>query len=152
MFPEFTRRQWTPEDDISPEQTEYATSLRIPLLATSQPRWFYITGIVVGDTLLEEGVMPDENELAAIAERLEEYCSHWYLQSFREAMMGFAPYDIDGGANLAYFIKHCNGGWAYRKRTWCIGPYWMPQRDDPPLSLQQVLDRTRSLRSSTKTS
>ena len=152
MFPEFAGRQWAPEHDISPEQTEYATSLRIPFLATSQPRWFYITGVVVGDTLLEEGIVPDESEITAIAERLEEYRTYWYNQSYRKAMTNFAPYDIDGGANLAYFIKHCNGGWAYRKRTWCIGPYWMPQRDDPPLSLQQVLDRTRSLRSSTKTS
>jgi hypothetical protein len=62
-----------------------------------------------------------------------------YLNQMRE----FAPYDIDNGANLAYFIKWDNGGWGYRKRTWQYGPLFVPTFDAEPESLAQVIDRTR---------
>ncbi|WP_225506610.1 hypothetical protein [Mycolicibacterium fortuitum] len=58
-------------------------------------------------------------------------------------MKEFAPYDIDSSANLGYFIKRPDGGWAYRKRTWERGPQWVPQPPEPTETLQQVLDRTR---------
>lgn len=38
-----------PGDNITAEQTELATILRVPLLTTAYPSWHYITGIVVNE-------------------------------------------------------------------------------------------------------
>ncbi|WP_454232174.1 hypothetical protein [Mycolicibacterium fortuitum] len=151
MFDEYYRRTWGDTDgDISPEQTDLATSLRIPILTTEHPRWNYITGIVVrNDRYFEVGVMPTEDEVRVLAAHLETYCEY-YRQSFRDAMRHFAPFDIDGGANLGYYMKRPDGGWCYTKRTWRSGPSWWPSpwfhrldedREGPPLPLSHVISR-----------
>ena len=129
MFDEYYRRTWEDTDgDISPQQTEFATNLRIPILATSNPRWSYITGIVVCDSrYFTTGIMPTEDEITLVATQLAQY-NTWYRQSFIEAMKHFAPYDIDGGANLGYYLKRPDGQWTYRKRTW----------DSPRFSIKTV--------------
>lgn len=126
MFDEYYRRTWEPENDISPEQTELATSLRVPFLTSEYPRWNYITGIVVrNETYFQVGIVPTDDEVREVAAHLENYCTY-YRQSFRDAMKHFAPYDIDGGANLGWYMKRPDGGWCYRKRTWS-GPQWWPR-------------------------
>lgn len=118
MFDEYYRRTWVDSDgDISDQQTEFATNLRIPILATAYPRWNYITGIVVCDDILNHGIMPIDDEITAVAAQLQDY-STYYQQAFLDAMRQFAPYDIDGGANLGYYLKRPDGWWTYRKRTW----------------------------------
>lgn len=139
-FAEYRRRIWKPSD-ISAEQTERATSLRIPFLSTSSPEWAYITGIVVGGSWIDNGVVPTEAEVEAIAGHLEDYCVRWYRASFREAMREFAPYDIEGAANLGYYMKRPGGGWCYRKKTWDRGPRWLPMADDPAATVEEVIDR-----------
>lgn len=141
MFNEYTNRKWTPGNDISPQQTAHATKLRVPFLTTTQPEESYIIGIVVGGDF--EGLVPTDDEVTLMAERLKEYCTHWYRESFLDTMAQFAPYDIDGSANLGYFIKRGDNSWAYRKRTWSFGPYWVPAYNDEPQTLEQVLDRSR---------
>ena|SRR6478672_11280333 len=135
--------EWIP-DDISHSQTEYATSLRVPLLSTFNPRWYYITGIVVREDsrFPNSGLMPTEEEVGLVADRLQTYCKRWYRESFLQRMRAFAPFDIDGSANLAYFLKRDDGGWAYRKRTWDHGPLWLPLWDAPAESLTDVIART----------
>jgi hypothetical protein len=132
---------------ISPRQTQHATRLRVPILDTFNPGWDYITGIVVQDLEHPEwpnrGQMPTEPEVELVAQHLHEYCARWYGQSYLNRMREFAPYDVDGGANLAYFIKWDNGGWGYRKRTWQYGPLFVPTFDAEPESLARVIDRTR---------
>ena len=131
-----------PHDDISAEQTAIATTLRVPLLATSQPRWSYITGVVVGTgDCPDNGIVPTDSEIRTIADLLEEYCCRWYRTSFRAEMKRRGPFDIDGAANLGYFLKRPIGGWVYRKRTWDRGPYWAP--DGELLSLHEVIGRMR---------
>src|ERR1035437_3194114 len=118
MFDEYYRRTWDGADhDISDQQTEFATSLRIPILATSCPCWNYITGIVVCDDILNHGIMPCEDEISAVAAQLAKY-NTWYRRSFVDAMHHLGPYDIDGGANLGYYLKQPDGWWTYRKTTW----------------------------------
>lgn len=135
-------RDWEPYNDISAEQTAFATALRIPLLATSQPHWSYITGVVVGTgEFPDNGIVPTDAEIRVIADRLEEYCSRWYRTSFRAAMKRRGPFDIDGAANLGYFLKRPSGSWVYRKRTWDRGPYWAPNNE--LLSLHEVIGRMR---------
>ena len=144
MHSDFAGRTWHDTDhDISPEQTEFALQLRIPFLTSPYPRWNYITGIVVGDGFAWPISLPTEEEVTLVANFLKEYNDHWYRQSFVSDMVRFAPYDIDGGANLAYFMKHPHGGWSYRKRTW-QGPEWVPGFNKPPQTLEQVLDSLRS--------
>lgn len=129
MFEEYRNRlPWADTDhDISPQQTAFAAALRVPILSTEYPRWNYITGIVVRDEqYLEVGVMPTEDEITQVATHLESY-SGYYNQAFRDVMREFAPYDIDGGANLGYYIKRPDGGWMFRKRTWSSGAQYWPQ-------------------------
>lgn len=136
MFDEYYRRTWEDTDhDISDKQTEFATSLRIPILATTSPRWNYITGIVVCDNILHHGIMPDEDEIQAVADHLAEY-NKYYRPAFLDAMKAFAPYDIDGGANLGYYSKRPDGWWTYRKRTWSS-----PRFSDKIGELDEVLKR-----------
>lgn len=111
MFDEYYRRTWEDTDhDISKHQTEFATNLRVPILATAWPRWNYITGIVVRESGPDHGIMPTEDEIAAVAAQLQEY-NLYYGQAFIDAMKHFAPYDIDGGANLGYYLKRPDGVW-----------------------------------------
>ena len=145
MYDEYNRRIWDPSDDISPAQTEFATSLRIPLLTSAYPRSSYITGIVIRDEGIGQGIEPTDDEVAAVATRLKEYCDYWYRDSFKRKMERFAPFDIDSGANLGYFTKREDGGWAYRKRTWNRGPSWIPTFDSPIETIQQVIGRTQNL-------
>jgi hypothetical protein len=141
-------RVWEPSGDISGWQTTHARNLRVPILATFNPGWSYITGIVVQEHPQwpdgpNRGQPPTDPEVELVAQRLQEYCAKWYRPSYLNQMREYAPYDIDNGANLAYFIKWDNGGWGYRKRTWEYGPLFVPTFEAEPESLAQVIDRTR---------
>lgn len=129
---------YTPSD-LSPAQTELATSLRIPFLASAHPRWYYVTGIVVSD--LYGGILPADDEVRIVASFDEEYREHWYRDSWKTRMAEFAPYDIDGGAVGRYLIKYKHGGWGYRISTWQYGPTFVPMSRDEPAGLVSVLDR-----------
>lgn len=125
MFNDYYRRTWTDAaGDISPNQTDHATALRVPLLTTGSPHWNFITGIVVNDGFGDRGIMPTDDEVDQVAEYLTGYKDRWLNQRFQEAMTHFAPFDIDGGANAGYYMKRPDGRWSYRKRTWCEGPRW----------------------------
>ncbi|EIU12252.1 hypothetical protein MA5S0422_2961 [Mycobacteroides abscessus 5S-0422] len=140
-FDGYGHSRWT-DEGISSEQTDYAIALRIPFLSSCRPAWHYITGIVVqGSGADRDGVVPTDDEVETVAKHLEAYCAHWYRDSYRRTMREFAPFDIDGGANLGYYMKRANGGWCYRKRTWEIGPRWMPRPEDPIETIDQVIER-----------
>lgn len=143
MFDEYYRRTW--EDtagDISEHQSELASSLRVPILSTAYPRWNFITGVVVCEQQYRDhGIMPTDDEIRLLGAHLAEY-NKYYLQAFIDAMKHFAPYDIDGGANLGYYMKRPDGGWCYRKRTWDGG--WWPgysHNENVILPLSHVLVR-----------
>lgn len=141
VFDGYKHSRWT-DKGISPAQTTHATALRIPFLSSLSPAWHYITGIVVvGNGVDRDGVIPVDAEVETVAMHLEAYCDHWYGRSYRESMREFAPFDIDGGANLGYYMKRANGGWCYHKRTWEIGPLWMPRSEDPIEVIEQVVER-----------
>ena len=138
VFEEYRRTKYEPTD-ISEHQTELATSLRIPFVNSPYPRWFYVVAIVT-DRVLYETDIPTEHEVRMVASFCDEYRDHWYYDSFKKCMADMAPYDIDGGANCAYFIKYQSGGWGYRKRTWERGPDFVPTFRDEPKSLPDLLD------------
>ncbi|MCV7434842.1 hypothetical protein [Mycolicibacterium bacteremicum] len=147
----YGNRTWADtEGDISPHQNGLATSLRIPILTSAFPRWNYITGIVVCDGVVDQCVMPTDDEIRLLRDHLDLY-NRYYRQAFLDAMRDFAPYDIDGGANLGYYMKRPDSGWCYRKRTWQLGARWWPspihwqtnggRGFQPPLPLSHVLTR-----------
>lgn len=141
MHSDFVGRTWGPGTDISPAQTDFATSMRIPFLTSAHPRWPYITGIVVGDHWPNQGSVPTEAEVRQVAEWVNRYSDRCYGNSgFRDDMRIFAPYDVDGTARSVYFIKHPNGGWAYRERTWTNIP-WAPSPREAVMTLEEVIDR-----------
>lgn len=127
---------------ISSAQTEHATKLRVPFLNTSEPMRAYLIGVVIDEQVLPGGVVPDNSEVDVLAEHLEDYCRRFYRQSAREAMRSRAPFDIDPAANLGYYLKHADGSWCYRKRTWVTGAsYWFPPGDGTSESLEQLIAR-----------
>lgn len=143
MFDEYYRRTWSDDGSISEHQSELATSLRVPLLTSQNPRWNYITGIVVCDEQYgDHGIVPSDDEIRLLGAHLAEY-NRYYRQEFVDAMKHFAPYDIDGGANLGYYMKRPSGGWCYRKRTWYSHHWWPQNWPDPApvLPLSHVLVR-----------
>lgn len=129
-------RPYDPGTDLAARH-ELAESLRIPLLNSPHPRWYYVTGIVVGD--LWFGTMPTDQEIRAVASFADEYRVRWYNQTWIERMQRFAPFDIDGGANGTFFFKYAHGGWAYQKASWRHGA--RPGRYDEPMTLVAVMDR-----------
>ncbi|MEJ2886135.1 hypothetical protein [Actinomycetospora aeridis] len=145
---DYRRRQYDPED-ISPQQTELATSLRVPFVTNEYHRWNYVCSVVVVEPNKWSpwaGLLPTDDEARMIASFIDEYREHWYRDTFKAVMAEFAPYDIDGGANLAILRKRPeDGGWQYRKRTWESGPHWWPDRESEPLTLAAVLDRVHTI-------
>jgi hypothetical protein len=136
---EFHGRTWDPGSDLSPHQTELATSLRVPILTSPHPRWHYVVGIVVDP--LWFGTVPSDAEVRAIASFADEYRQRWYNPTWVARMARFAPFDIDGGANSTWFFRYEHGGWAYQKRTWRHGA--RPRLQDEPMNLTAVMDRCR---------
>lgn len=131
---EFYGRTWTP-DDIAPEQTDLATSLRVPFL-TSTHGYRYVGGVVIGSHW--HGQVPDGDEVRLVAAFLSytrTSLTAWWV----DRMAAFAPYDIDNGANSTYLIKYPHGGWAEQKWSWRHGPRPVPQ--DEPRTLLAVMDR-----------
>ena len=135
----FTGRPWEPED-ISPHQTEFATSLRVPFLNSIYPRWNFITGIAVDD--LYNGIAPTDEEVEVVSELVKSYKDYFFGQNaFRMEMEAFAPYDLDGGAIGFYFIKHADETWSYRRSSWRDGYPFRPGYDEPKMTLQEVIER-----------
>lgn len=130
--------------DLSPLQSELATSLRIPFITSSHPRWYYVTAVVVEDDLYGAAV-PTDDELRMVASFNDQYREHWYRDSYKQKMREFAPFDIDGGAVGRYLIKYAKtGGWGFRRHTWQYGPTFVPTWKDKPQPLVVVLDRCMS--------
>ncbi len=142
MFDEYTRRTWVDTDgDISSKQTEHATSLRIPFLTSGSPRWNYITGIVVEQNILDMGTVPTESEVEQVAAWLQRY-NRYYNPQFLATMRDFAPFDIDGAANLGYLMKRGDDDWYYVKRSWNHGWWPLPHKPDrEPMALTAILTR-----------
>lgn len=121
-------------------QDDPLTALRIPV-ASSHPDWYYLTAFD-GDS----PVRPTDAEALMLASYNSEYIAYWYRDSYK-AKLAERPFDVDGGANGTIFRKYGQDDWGYRKRTWTMGPLYVPQspaftdRQLGPLTLEQVMDR-----------
>ena len=127
-------------------QDDPLTALRIPVVTSIYPDWHYLVALVVGEHeyALWKGVRPDEREVALLQSELA-FELDWYNASY-VARMAERPFDMDGGFNGLTFIKRGEGDWAYRRRTWSIGPSLRPSLYDgeAKLDLLGVLDLVHS--------
>lgn len=119
------------------------TALRIPV-TSSHPGWCYL---VAFDR--ESAARPTEAETAMLVSFRQEYIDRWYNDSYK-VRLAERPFDIDGGANGVIFRKWGDGDWGYRRRTWTVGPLYVPQnpafpdRVLGPLTLPRLLDHIHS--------
>ncbi len=126
--------------DISFEQSDFATGLRIPFLRTPYPEWAFVIAVVVDGS---QGVAPTEEEVAVLAAHLQQYKQCCYSGEFRRRMERFAPYDMDRSANLGVFMKRPDGSWFWRKRSWRDGPTWLPEPGSTPMTLAEVIAKSQ---------
>lgn len=119
------------------------TKLRIPAVS-AWAEWNYI---VAFDR--ESPARPDDVEAQQLASFLGYYIDYWYNESYK-LHLAERPFDIDGGANGMTFRKYADSDWAYRRRTWTMGPLFVPQpptltdRSFGPLALPALFDHIYS--------
>ncbi|WP_042400025.1 hypothetical protein [Streptacidiphilus carbonis] len=116
------------------------TALRVAV-TSSHPDWCYITSFD-----RESPVRPTDAEAAMLGSFNEEYIAYWYNERYK-AKLAERLLDVDGGANGVTFIKYGEDDWGYRRRTWTMGPRYVPQsprfadRQVGPLSLADLMGR-----------
>lgn len=124
------------------------TALRIAVTG-SHPMWCYLVGFD-----RESAARPTDREAVMLASYLEEYKTYFYGpddESGYRRKMTRSLLDVDGGANGVTFHKYGEDDWSYRRRTWSVGPMFVPPSpryretfpDEAvgPLTLEQVMDR-----------
>jgi hypothetical protein len=128
-------------------QDDPLTALRIAVVPSSRPDWSYITAFDVSN-----GQRPTGTEAEMIASFTREYIEHWYTATWK-MRLAERPFDIDGSANGITFRKWGEDDWGYRRRTWTMGPLYVPQSPQlrasasltiGPMTLVQVMDRAHS--------
>lgn len=126
---------------------EHLLELQIPVTSLVDNR-FYFVAIVDGRSA---EIAPAE---AAMIRSYIEYTIGW-MYRYGETFEGFvahwsggaAPFAAIGGHNTVTFLKRSDADWAYRRLTWEVGPYYVPQPatgHGEPLTLPQLLDGMNS--------
>lgn len=135
-------------EDLVQPVSPLSLEIRVPLITSPHPRWFYVTAVVVGQWPYPEGPVPTDDELRMVGSFHEEYCSYWYgppHTGWRARDLDNRPFDIDGAAVGRYLTKYANGGWGFRRHTWQYGPTFVPTWQGEPSTLVEVMDRCHSV-------
>ncbi|MDX2838021.1 hypothetical protein PV377_03205 [Streptomyces ipomoeae] len=139
-------------------QDDPLTALRIAVVRSSHPMWCYLVAFL---DVNEEPYgwhskeRPTVAEALQLASYLDQYKNYWYNASYI-GRMAERPLDVDGGANGVTFIKYGPDDWGYRRRTWTMGPTFVPgspvyrehypnENHIGPLSLPRLMDHIHSL-------
>lgn len=126
----------TDEWKFDADQHDPLTALRIPVVSAYGHDWNYI---VMFDR--DSAERPTDSETAMLVSYLGHYIDHWYNDSYK-AKLAQRPFDVDGGANGVVFHKYGPDDWGYRRRSWSMGPKFVPAWDrKEPSTLAQVMDR-----------
>lgn len=142
---------WPFETDA--KRDDPLTALRIAVVNSSHPMWCYLVAYLDVDSGpydLGSAERPTDAEARLLASYLEQYKAYWYNESYI-ARMAERLLDVDGGANGVVFIKYGPDDWGYRRRTWTMGPMFVPgspryrqgwpeEKQIGPLSLAQLMD------------
>lgn len=102
--------------------------------STAHPHESWIVSLDV------HSVSVTERELEQLRSFAEYEVRHVYTDEWIERIFA-APLLACGGHNAVVFVKRADGGWAYRRSTWSIGPMYVPSWDQAPVSLVAVMDR-----------
>lgn len=135
-------------EDLAMPVSELSLELRVPVIVSPHPRWFYVTAVVVGRWPYHEGPVPTDDELRMVGSFHEEYCSYWYGEpgtGWRARDLDLRPFDVDGSAVGRYLTKYANGGWGFRRHTWTYGPTFAPTHTEEPASLMAVMDHIHTV-------
>lgn len=129
-------------DDADPEHP--LAALRVPVVATTHPRWRYEVALIVSEPASGfgpglVGVEPTEEEGRLVAAVIE-YRMRYYNAGWAEKMRA-RPLDVDGSTNTLLLLKRVGGGWSFRRASWTSGPPMWPSYDAEPIPLPAVLDR-----------
>lgn len=137
---------WPFEDDA--DRDDPLTARRIAV-TSSHPQWCYLVSFDRDST-----ERPTEAEAEMLASFLTEYIDRWYFDSYK-AKLAQRALDVDGGANGVTFIKYGPDDWGYRRRTWDLGPRYVPQHPRlremypnatiGPLPLAALMDRIHTM-------
>ena len=126
------------------------TGLRIAVVGSAWPRWAYIVSFDPG-RLDDDNTRPTDHEALLLQSFLNEYIGYWYNDQWK-TKMAERPFDIDGGANGITFRKWGDNDWAYHRRTWSMGPTYVPEHPNirgktfpSPLTLIQLMDRIHTV-------
>jgi hypothetical protein len=117
---------------------------RWPIINSPYPRWHYITAVVVSEDLWG-GLPPTDREIEIVTSFHDHYINYWYRVGWLNQMRAKYPFDVDGGANGRFLIKRGENDWAWRQRSWCQGPIFVPGRNESPLTLLGCLDGAHTI-------
>lgn len=139
-----TATRWPFGDDA--DRDDLLTGLRIAVTGRN-PSWAYLVAFDRNSP-----VRPTHAEAQMLASALAEYKAYWYgVEGGYLKKLDERDLDVDGGANGLLFHKYADGDWAYRRRTWTVGPWFVPQpptmadRRLGPLTLERLLDHVHSM-------
>ncbi len=144
-------------------QDDQLTALRIPVVTSFNPRWYY-TGAFLG-TLTDTGERWDPPWPFASAERpavregkqlisFIDYHRHYWSTVFGYDMgrLDAKPLDVDSTGAATVFIKYGRNDWGYRRTSWTYGPTFVPgppgsesRKAVGPMSLERVMDRVHTI-------
>lgn len=138
-----------PDWPYDAEQDDPLTAMRIPVVGTVFPGWYYLVALCINenpDTMLWPGLRPTDHE-AAMVRSLIDYERSRYNPGWVARDLDSRPFDIDGGFNGITLIKRGEGDWAFRRTTWQRGPTLIPftleghRGYEPPMDLPALCDR-----------
>lgn len=126
-------------DEIS-DWTHPLIARRVPVVATSHPRWKYHV-VLSKDNLWthDPNVETTEQENDQLVAYLD-FRLRWYNESYRKQMFEKYPFDVDSGVNTIIFRKSWRFGWGYRMASFEGGYSWYPQWDKPETHYRDLVD------------
>lgn len=121
----------------------WASRYRLPLVTSVSPMWSYEVALVVPDGepvspfRLLAPTWPSEQEAALIG-CVIDYRRGYYNERWASLMLR-RPFDVDSGTNTLILIR-TEQGWAFRRRTWEMGPILRPEWTPDLPGLVALLD------------
>lgn len=131
------------------KENDPLTAFRIPVVSSPVPDQNYPASYldVSDDTYgWHSSERPTDAEARKLASFIDE-CRDYWNPGQRGQNMLKKPLDVDDKCNPVVFIKYGTDDWGYRRESWTIGPYFIPEPPGSasrsvmgPLSLAQLMD------------
>lgn len=113
---------------LTPEVLEKLKKASVPV-SGDDTRCFFVL------QLHRESLPPTDEEIQLLHDFMP-WCVRLYKEYWQGRILGM-EYPGDLCHNTLTFKKREDGTWCYRRSTWCQGPWFVPQYDQPTLTLRQ---------------